>query len=187
MVVDDAVLEPGEFRRLISDPLPALADTVLTAFGSANATGEVVHAAPSNASLYVYRSGLTLEMTVTTDGVCGDGDDAASLVVREGAAVVRCYVLTNTGDVSITGFQVDDDAVRRSVSVPVGGVVVVAANAPRPANDITWFASATGRDSFSRSVTTEVVSAGACVAGTGAESWRRTQAASSTAIMGRWG
>jgi hypothetical protein len=37
VVVDDAVLEPGDFRRLISDPLPAMTDTVLTAFGSAHA------------------------------------------------------------------------------------------------------------------------------------------------------
>lgn len=160
VVVDDEVLEPGQFRRLISDPLPAMADTVLTAFGSANADGAPVTAAPSNASLFVYRAELSMVMTVTTNGVCGDGDDAALLSVREGAAVVRCYELTNTGDVSITGVDIDDSGVRRDVSVPVGGTIVVAANTVRPASDTTWTVTATGRDGFGRPVRTEAVSAG---------------------------
>ena len=51
---------------------------------------------------------LTMNMTVSTDDVCGNEDDAAETTVVDGTPIRWCYTVTNIGNFDVTGVHIVD-------------------------------------------------------------------------------
>jgi uncharacterized repeat protein (TIGR01451 family) len=80
-------------------------DTPATASGTSAATGTPVSSSPDDAAIDVVAPTLSIQKTASSDGACPGSE---LVTVLAGAPVAYCYVVTNTGDVAISGITVTD-------------------------------------------------------------------------------
>lgn len=81
-------------------------DTFASAAGTDNATWTPVASGQDDAVVDVIHPALSIATTVSTDGSCPGGEVANVLA---GTGVTWCYVVTNTGDVPVSGILSNDD------------------------------------------------------------------------------
>jgi uncharacterized repeat protein (TIGR01451 family) len=80
-------------------------DTPATASGTTAATDTPVSSLPDDAAIDVVAPALSIQKTASSNGSCPGSE---LVTVLAGAPVAYCYVVTNTGDVAISGITVDD-------------------------------------------------------------------------------
>jgi uncharacterized repeat protein (TIGR01451 family) len=81
-------------------------DTFAVATGTDTATWTKITSPDDDAAIHVIHPALGISTTVSTTGAC-PGLEVVNVLA--GTSVTWCYVVTNTGDVSVTGIHTSDD------------------------------------------------------------------------------
>jgi uncharacterized repeat protein (TIGR01451 family) len=150
-LTDDGVLIPigalaaGQSAEATGHLLAAAdASTPVVASGTVPATSTSVQSAPDTAAIDVIHPSLAVSTTVSLDGTC----PGVELVnVLNGTSVKWCYVVTNNGDVAVTGVHVGDSqigAVPGNVASLAPGQSVTLSRVASLAADIRIDAGASG-------------------------------------------
>jgi uncharacterized repeat protein (TIGR01451 family) len=114
VVVDDSGaavtlgdLLPGQSQSgAASVTATADTDTPATASGVTVATGTPVSSSPDDAAIDVVAPALSIQKTASSDGSC-PGSELVTILA--GSSVAYCYVVTNNGDVAISGITLTDN------------------------------------------------------------------------------
>ena len=87
-------------------------DTPATASGTTVATGSPVSSSPDDAAIDVVAPALSIQKTASSDGSCPGSE---LVTVLAGSSVAYCYVVTNTGDVAVSGITLTDNGTTISI------------------------------------------------------------------------
>jgi hypothetical protein len=105
------------------------------------------------AAVNVIDPGLQLIKLASTDNVCGNGDDAASVEIINGDDVWYCLTVANTGDVELVDVRIDDETIGLTdydagdLSVTGPGSISTHKFGPfKPTQDVTNVAEATATE-----------------------------------------